>query len=312
LNILKIVVYKIMIETNIKKLVTHNGSFHADDIFATATLSLLLEKKGESFKIIRTRDPEIIKEGDYVYDVGGIYDEKTNRFDHHHKDFKEKRENGIMYSSFGLVWKKFGGEISDSKEVADLIDKRLVSPIDANDNGIDLIDLKIEDVFPYNIESFFSSMRPSWSEDNSNLDHMFFECVKIAKKILLREIVYAKDRILAQEKVNEIYEKTKDKRIIILDGDYSHQPTYSNFKDLIYVIYPRISDNFWTVKAIREDEKKFKNKKSLPISWGGIRDEELQKITGVEDAIFCHRALFMAVAKTKEGAIKLANLALSV
>ena len=31
----------------IKKLVTHDGSFHTDDIFAAATLSILLEKKGE-------------------------------------------------------------------------------------------------------------------------------------------------------------------------------------------------------------------------------------------------------------------------
>ena len=70
-------------ETNNKKLITHNGSFHADDIFACATLSLMLEKAGEKFEVIRTRDEEIIKTGDYVFDVGGIYDENLNRFDHH-------------------------------------------------------------------------------------------------------------------------------------------------------------------------------------------------------------------------------------
>ena len=39
-------------------------------------------------------------------------------------------------------------------------------------------------------------------------------------------------------------------------------------------------------------------------------DETLQKVTGVEDAVFCHKGLFLAVAKSKEGAIKLAELAL--
>ena len=68
-----------------KTLITHNGSFHTDDIFACATLSLMLEKKGEKFEIIRTRDEEIIKTGDYVFDVGGVYDEEGNRFDHHQK-----------------------------------------------------------------------------------------------------------------------------------------------------------------------------------------------------------------------------------
>ena len=71
-----------MILKDTKKLVTHNGSFHADDIFACATLCLILEKQGKEFEIIRTRDEEMIKTGDYVFDVGGIYDANKNIFDH--------------------------------------------------------------------------------------------------------------------------------------------------------------------------------------------------------------------------------------
>jgi len=36
----------------------------------------------------------------------------------------------------------------------------------------------------------------------------------------------------------------------------------------------------------------------------------LQKITGVSDAFFCHKGLFLAVTGSKESAIKLAELAL--
>ena len=115
-----------------------------------------------------------------------------------------------------------------------------------------------------------------------------------------------------QKEVKEIYEKTEDKRIIILGRDYSHQPKYSDFPDLMFVIYPRESDNFWTACTVRKDEKKFESRKKLPSSWGGLKDAELQKVTGVPDAVFCHRALFMAVAKSKDGAIKLAELVLSV
>jgi uncharacterized UPF0160 family protein len=88
-----------------KILVTHNATFHADDIFATATLSLLL---GGKVKVIRTRDEEIIRTGDYVYDVGGEYDASINRFDHHQKGGAGKRENGIPYAAFGLLWKTYG------------------------------------------------------------------------------------------------------------------------------------------------------------------------------------------------------------
>ena len=99
-----------------KILVTHNGSFQSDDIFAAAAISILLEKAGEPYEIIRTRDPEIIKTGDYVFDVGGIHDEATNRFDHHQIGGAGKRENGLEYSSFGLVWKKFGKKKAGREE----------------------------------------------------------------------------------------------------------------------------------------------------------------------------------------------------
>src|SRR5690606_7569866 len=91
-----------------KTIVTHNGSFHADDIFACATLTLHLEQQGKGYKIIRTRDESRIDSADFVVDVGGIYDEKTNRFDHHQPGGAGSRDNGVPYAAFGLVWKHYG------------------------------------------------------------------------------------------------------------------------------------------------------------------------------------------------------------
>ena len=90
-----------------------------------------MRKRGETFEIIRTRDEEAISNADYVFDVGGIYDEDKNRFDHHQKDGAGKRENGIEYASFGLVWRKFGIKLCVDTKVVDLVDKILVAPIDA-------------------------------------------------------------------------------------------------------------------------------------------------------------------------------------
>ena len=52
------------------------------------------------------------------------------------------------------------------------------------------------------------------------------------------------------------------------------------------------------------------NRRDLPEGWAGLRDKELARVTGVSDAVFAHRNRFMAVAKSKEGAIALAKLAL--
>ena len=291
-----------------KKLITHNGSFHADDIFAAATLSIYLEKKGETFEIIRTRDEEIIKAGDYIFDVGGIYDAEQNKFDHHQIGGASKRLNGIEYAACGLVWKKFGIELCGSQKACDLIDERLFAPVDAGDNGFDLVENKYE-TSPYFIQHAFNAMRPTWREVDLKEDEMFLKCVAIAKEILMREIIQAQDALLAEEMVISIYKNTEDKRIIILDKNYPFEYTLNNFPEPLYVIYPRKSDGRWGVRAVRKDPKTFINRKNFPKSWAGLRDEELVNVSGVADAVFCHRGLFLAVAKTKEGTIKLAQIA---
>lgn len=293
-----------------KKLITHDGSFHTDDVFACATLSLMFEKQGVPIQIIRSRDEEVIKTGDIVFDVGGIYNADKNRFDHHQPGGAGKRDNGIEYSSFGLVWKKFGIELTSSNESVELIDKRLASPVDAGDNGFDLVEKKYE-VFPYLIQDFFRVMRPTWRETNLKIDEMFFKSVGIAKEILLREIIYAEDTVLSNQAITLIYQNTKDKKIIVFDQNYPSAEILNKFPEILFVIYPRETDNSWGVKAVRKDSKSFENRKDLPSSWGGLKNEELQKISGVKDAVFCHRALFMAVAKSKEGAIELAKKALA-
>ncbi len=293
-----------------KKLITHNGSFHTDDIFACATLILILEKKGEHLEIIRTRDEEIIKNGDYVFDVGGVYDLKKNRFDHHQKGGAGKRENGIEYSSFGLVWEKFGEEISGSKRAKEMIEKKLVEPIDAFDNGLNLVELKHE-ITPYLIEHMFLSMHPSWREDKSKMDEIFQKSVVIAKEILKREIIQTRDTLLAEADLIKIYESTVDKRIIMLDKKYPYEEILNRFKEPVYVVFQRGDESkFWEAEAVRDNFRSFVNRKNFPKAWAGLREEELQKVSGVPDAIFCHKGLFMVVAKSKEGAIKLAELAL--
>jgi uncharacterized UPF0160 family protein len=291
---------------NLIKLVTHNGSFHADDIFAASLLSLMLDKNGKTYEIVRTRDPEIINNGNYVFDVGGVYDPENNRFDHHQVGGAGKHENGIEYASFGLVWEKFGEEVCQSKEIASFLEKKIVAPIDANDNGVNIYDLKGE-LSPYTIQDIFMCFMPSWKEDD-DYDKPFLELVDFAKKIISREIQKTGDAFLAESLVRKDYENSVDKRLIILNGHYPWGEIIQSYSLPLYVVSPK--DDNWRLECVRKQKYSFENRKNLPESWGGLREEELQKITGVQDAIFCHRALFLAVAKSKEGAIKLAELAL--
>lgn len=292
-------------------IVTHNAKFHSDDVFAVATLLLLYPEA----KIIRTRDEEEIKKANIVVDVGGIYNEQSMRFDHHQIGGAGKRDNGVEYASFGLVWKKFGEQVAGSKEVARIIDQILVQSIDAGDNGINTYKSVIDGIFPYTINGVVDLYRSTWKEVE-NWDNSFLQSVEWAKWLIQRQIKIARDDIEAETIVKNIYEKTTNKSIIIIDEKYdfgreSVCGTLIDYPEPMYAVLFRSDSNNWQVVTIRKEMGSFENRKSLPEVWKGKQEKELSDITGVEGCVFCHRSGFMCVVKTKEGAEKLAEIALN-
>ena len=164
---------------NDKTIATHNGNFHADDVFSIAAFKSIFP----SFKLIRTRDLELIAKADIVIDVGGEYDSDTDRFDHHQRGGAGERENGIPYSSFGLIWQKYGlGICQGNQDIANAVDKGLVSTIDAIDCG------HVEGVSKgISLSQTISMFNPTWQED-SHFDTCFDEAVDFASSVLTRFI----------------------------------------------------------------------------------------------------------------------------
>ena len=80
-------------------LITHGSKFHADDVFSTAFMSLIIE------------NPVVCRVNNIDFSVGDdviIYDIGFGEFDHHQKSRNGQRDNGIKYASAGLIWKKYG------------------------------------------------------------------------------------------------------------------------------------------------------------------------------------------------------------
>lgn len=289
------------------KVATHNKHFHPDDVFAVATLSLVIKNP---FEIERTRDPLTIKGADYVVDVGGEYDEEKNHFDHHQKGGAGVRENGIPYASFGLVWNKYGNAICGSEEVARMIERKIVEPTDAEDSGVAIIKSLFEGIYPYSYFDAISSLNPTWKEKDKDGDELFRKAVEWAKEILLREIEIANHFIEGRQFIEKAYNEAEDKKLIILDREYSWKDLLGKFKDPLFVVAPNFEEGTWRIIAVRDDSHSFVNRKNLPANWGGKQGEELAKDSGVADANFCHRDLFIAEARSKEGAIKMAKIAI--
>jgi uncharacterized UPF0160 family protein len=300
-------------------IITHNGNFHADDVFAVATLLLVLESsefpawRTAPVKIIRTRDPEIIDQGDFVVDVGGIHDEEDNKFDHHQPGGAGTRVNNIPYASFGLVWRKFGAKLCGSPIVADLVEHKLVMPIDGTDNGVDMFEPVFPDVMPYTVYDFLYSYFPTWKEQDVHLDEVFLTVVQVAKDMLSREIKNNRDNTEARVIIEQAYQQTEDKRIIVLDRSYPAvvMDVLQQHPQPLFVIRPDEQNNTWKTNAIRKNYHSFEIRKPFPESWAGKRDSELAAVSGVPDAVFCHNKRFLAVAKSKEGALELAKKAVN-
>ncbi len=295
-------------ENKTTKVAVHSGKFHADDVFAVAILSLYLKKP---IKIIRTRDPKVWADADYVFDVGREYDPKRNRFDHHQESFNLKRENGAPYSSAGLAWKYFGEKIAGSKEVWQKIDKEIIQPLDIEDNGVELYKSNFEGIAPYSFFDYLDAYNSTWKEKREDSLKEFKLAVAEAKKMLEREIKRLQDESLGEKYVEDVYKKTSDKRIIVLDNNYSWEKVLVRYPEPLFVILPDLDNDSWHAHAVGLKEFNFKNRLDFPKNWAGKENDDLAKITGVKDAIFCHKGRFIAVAKSKEGAIALAKLALN-
>lgn len=299
------------------RIVTHGGTFHADDIYAAATVQLWLEKKGKYGRITRTRDDDTIAAADIVFDVGGEYDPARMRFDHHQRGGAGTRENGIPYAAFGLVWKHLGPDICDGDmKLWNLVDRSVASPVDAPDNGTDLYTPIYPGIYPYAIERYFHLWLPTWKEKKVDIDRLFRKNVCFAKRMLEREIARFNHSGDAINLLKETYAGLADKRIMIVNQHFSRAEIQryivpTEFPELLYVLFPDQDYGKWRILCAYTEKGVFDTRKPLPESWRGLRDAELEVASGIPGAEFCHASGFFAATATKEAAIAMAQKALA-
>ncbi len=287
------------------KIVTHNGRFHTDDLLAVSTLLM----KFPDADVVRSRDEMVIESADVVVDVGHINDPAKLRFDHHQPGGAGEHHNGIPYASFGLVWKKFGEELCGSSEAMKIVEENIVMPVDAIDNGVPIATPIYSGVNSYSVGDYFETFNYGL-ESLEEYDQAFSKALMLARDFLAKEIRAAKDTVFDWEEVKRVYQEAEDKRLITLPRNM-HWKKVLIPTDALFVIFSR-SDGDWGIRAIPKDsDNPFNYKKLFPQSWAGIGQETLQGITGVPDAVFCLRDRWLAAAKSKEGVMKLAEIALN-
>ncbi len=297
---------EIVNDINEANFITHSGKFHADEIFAT----ILLEKIYQNIKLMRVSE---IDSEDYkdktIFDIGG------GKFDHHQVGGNGERSNGIKFASFGLLWNEYGKEYL--KEVFDgdidychkLFDKNFVQFIDAVDNG--QVEFEKIEINVVSVSDIIEDMNPAWDEDVDQ-DAKFEDALKIAKVIFDNEISKTISKCRAKIYVDKAIRESEN-GIMVLEEYMPYQEFVlesedEKAKDVLYVVF-KSNRGGYNVRCIAKEQGSFDCRKKFPEEWAGLRNEELQAVTGVKTASFCHNARFICVAGNMEDAIALAKLA---
>jgi uncharacterized UPF0160 family protein len=292
------------------KIVTHDGVFHADDVMAYAILCWVYATGPETPDgppdITRTRDPEVIKSADIVFDVGGVYDPDKGRFDHHQREGAGERPNGIKYSSAGLIARHYLAPLL-GEEVFAIVDRSLFQPIDATDNGQRLAEPLVPGVFQFGISQVLGGFNPPWNQNPgpNSFDALFERAADTALRILENEIQRAQLDDLARAEVAA----APGDETVVLDRFVPWMNHIASRPRAMFVVFPTHNGQ-WNVQGVPTAPGSKVNKVAFPAAWGGLNDIWLAQESGVDDAVFCHRNLFIAGAKTRTGAILLAHQAL--
>ncbi len=313
-------------------LYTHDGIFHADDVFATALLSLMCD----DIHVTRGPDTEIpANKADWiVYDIG------EGPLDHHSPENKINNgthpDTNIPYAACGLVWKKYYKEILEAQgcpeEYYDLVYTRLESSlilgIDAQDNGYNPIQASIDHMnlndddkqellyesnIAFTISAVIKDFNPSWNSDYSYYE-AFMDAVSFAKDILYNRLDSIISSLDGRDYVMRCIDYSAN-HIMIMDqfapweGVLASRRDDPKAEDIWYVIYPALRGG-WNVQcALESMDDRTSYRHPLPKSWYGLRYEDLAKASGVEGAQFCHISGFLAGCKTQGDALQLAAIA---
>lgn len=234
---------------------------------------------------------------------------------------------------------------ADSATVGLLYNKiyeSFVEAVDANDNGVSAYDP--EAVAAAGLTKRFSDggftlgamvgrLNPNWNDPAPSdpaaaqgaEDERFVAASQRIGEEFDRDLDYYVNawlpaRSLVEKAFGERSQYDAQGRIMVLSGQscpwkdhlYMLEEENAEAGRVLYVLYPEkpTPDAKWRIQTVPVTKDSFESRKALPKEWRGVRDEELDKVSGVPGCVFVHAAGFIGGNKTFEGALELAKKAL--
>ncbi len=314
---------------------THDGTFHADETTACAIISYLYD----NFRVIRSRDPDVIEKADLIIDVSLKNDQK--HFDHHSKEFTKSRPNGVRYATAGLMWEKFGIDFlkkivkkelpfrpdqSVIDKAFERIDREMMVMTDLVDNGqltdycAKIADAKTEGEAAVRdrLNDFYQDVPDiSYIVAMQNLpglsaeaqDQAFMGTVKLLRQIIVAAAINA---LTIESGIAKVIKAYTGGEILIIHERLPWSQAVLNtpevFAKCLLAVYPDRNGR-WRVQSLPVSKAmRYKNRLTAPASWRGLQGADLDAATGLHNMNFIHRTGFTGGASTYDDDIALANL----
>lgn len=171
------------------------------------------------------------------------------------------------------------------------------------------------------------NFNPGWTEDKTpeEIDEKFHEAMEYVGQEFFDKVQYfgtswLPARVIVEKAVNDRFTVHSSGEIIELERFCPWQEHLreiersEEFKDqnisIKYVLFKGGVSDF-RVQCVPVKEGSFVCRKFLHKSWFGIRDEELEKVSGIEGIKFCHVTGFIGGHKTRDGTLKMAEASLN-
>ncbi|XP_056108507.1 UPF0160 protein MYG1, mitochondrial [Rhinichthys klamathensis goyatoka] len=318
-----------------KKIGTHNGTFHCDEVLACFFLRQLPEYKDA--EIVRSRDSSVLADCDVVVDVGGQFDPSRQLYDHHQRCFAESFHSlcpekpwVTKLSSAGLVYLHFGRRVlaaltkmeEDDTRLEVLYDKmyeNFVEEVDAVDNGICQYDGEARYSISTTLSARVGHLNPHWNSKDQDTEKGFHKALALVgaefqDRLDFYTNAWLPAREVVQQAVQARYQVDPSGEIVLLaqGGCPWKEHLFSLEKEMKvdvpvkFVLYTDQNEH-WRIQCVPAGLNTFQNRLSILEEWRGVRDEALSKLSGIPGCIFVHAGGFIGGNKTKEGVLEMAK-----
>ncbi|RUS19242.1 GAMM1 protein-like protein [Endogone sp. FLAS-F59071] len=179
----------------------------------------------------------------------------------------------------------------------------MIEALDGNDNGISQYPSELTPAYKEstNLPARVGSLNPWWNQNFSDaeVDARFHEATLLTGSELTSRIRFLGLSWLPARAIVSAAFDTSDlaSRILVLEQacpwkehlmDVERERGIPEEGNILYMLYPDETGGSWRVQCVGKNSGGFENRKSLPESWRGHRDDTLSEISKIPGCVFVH------------------------